>query len=635
MATRQFTRGQTQILYRYLPNSIFTHDDYGLCLVEDVIVDEVENINKSALFDTLVDVLSQWERESFRKKFPDPRADKNRRLYRIGQPREVLFNPFPRVMQCRKCKHVVEFEKLQRRGLRPGQCPRKGCDGRLLQLPYVETHNCGRLEQMYVPPPSKGCREHGVQYLRFFDPGRTYAARWVCGICGRELQKARMTPCRCEYSNAVDELGRSRWEKYLSLYPTSEPGLYNPHVVAFINFSEEEEQRLTQIEDALHLLLARVWGILNGSVLEVAEDRKRWVPGGEGLRPEIQEMVKMFAAQNPDHPLVKQYEDKVSDLPGKQEIDKVKNLLGGESVLSDPPARKLVEHVALRDNMNLTGVSTVAQRLRERGSAAEAEQFLKDIVEKFDRLGLKGVYVVNDFPVALTALGYTRVTKDTKRSVFNPFPAGEDGKIPLFVIPTKTEGLWFQLNPERVAAWLCRNGIVGGSSPLGNAEAWAWLHRVVLREILYTAVPESAVGRAVHMLVHTMSHVFLQRVEWSGFASSSVGEYLMPGTLSFVLYANRFAESKIGGLTTLYEQRLPLWLDDAAQSGRSCMYDPLCGEDGGSCAGCLHREHNCPVFNRDLSRSVLYGGLLPTEVLSATLEISQGYWEDGWTPARD
>jgi hypothetical protein len=245
-----------------------------------------------------------------------------------------------------------------------------------------------------------------------------------------------------------------------------------------------------------------------------------------------------------------------------------------------------------------------------------------------ENLGLPDVRVVNDFPVALTALGYTRVTRDTQRSVFNPFPTGEDGKVPLFVIPTETEGLWFQLDPVKVSGWLYENGIVSGAPPKDRLQAWAWLYREVLRSGFGGAEGMSPGALAVENLVHTMSHVLLQKIEWSGFASSSIGEYLMPETLSFIIYANRFAEAKIGGLTTLFEQRLPLWLIDAAQSGRECVYDPLCGEDGGTCAGCLHREHNCPFFNRQLSRAVLYGGALPQDDQGRQASIRRGYWHD-------
>jgi hypothetical protein len=119
-------------------------------------------------------------------------------------------------------------------------------------------------------------------------------------------------------------------------------------------------------------------------------------------------------------------------------------------------------------------------------------------------------------------------------------------------------------------------------------------------------------------------------VEWSGFSQNSVGEYLLPSSLACVLYANRYAETKIGGLTTLFEQRLGIWLSDSAQSGRDCVYDPFCTDEGGTCVGCLHREHNCPQFNRELSRAVLYGGPTPPAETGGEFgmpTIRRGYWE--------
>jgi hypothetical protein len=50
--------------------------------------------------------------------------------------------------------------------------------------------------------------------------------------------------------------------------------------------------------------------------------------------------------------------------------------------------------------------------------------------------------------------------------------------------------------------------------------------------------------------------------------------------LSCVLYANRYAETKIGGLTALFEQRLGLWLESSVQSTRECVYDPFCTDEG-------------------------------------------------------
>lgn len=623
---KTFSRGQTQILYRYLPLAIFEHDDYGLCRVEEVVLEESEDINRVALFDALIDALRLWDREDFRSSFPDPRSDRGQKLYRAGQPKEVRFDPYPSVLQCRKCKHVVEYSRINKRiSSAAGMCPRANCGGHMQQMPYVEAHNCGRLAEMFVP--TRGCPKHGRQHIRFYDPGRTQAARWVCGVCGAEIQKPRMTPCKCAYSAAVPELGRSPYEKFMRLYPTSEPGLYIPHVVAFINFREKDEKKLSQIEDGLPLLLARQWGILEQNVLDVLDERKRWRPSCGEVPSHLRGVIEALRKANPDDPALREYDNSVANPPGQDAINRVRDLLEG-ALPNTSASRKLVEHVALKDTMHLTRVETVVQRLREKGSQEQAQRFEQDSSSIIGDLGLQTVHVINDFPIALAGLGYTRVTRDPHRSIFNPFPPGEDGRIPLFVIPTETEGLWFQLDPVRVSRWLHANDFLAMEPPIDHLGSWARLYQEVLKHDFSNLQEMRAAAEAVLMLVHTMSHILLQKIEWSGFSSSSIGEYLMPETLSFVLYANRYAESKVGGLTTLFEQRLPLWLHDAAQSGRECLYDPLCEEEGGSCVGCLHREHNCPLFNERLSRAVLFGGILPSKDREGISLIREGYWEE-------
>ena len=50
---RAFTRGQTQVIYRFLPGAVFEHDDYGVCRVTSVNLRET-NVNTNALFDASV-----------------------------------------------------------------------------------------------------------------------------------------------------------------------------------------------------------------------------------------------------------------------------------------------------------------------------------------------------------------------------------------------------------------------------------------------------------------------------------------------------------------------------------------------------------------------------------------------------
>lgn len=622
--TRPIERGQTQVLYRYLPGALFDHDTFGLCKVESVDVEGVEDdqLNDSALFDTLQESLSQWTRAEFRSSYPEVRDVADRRRFRVGIPKQVHFTPYPRIVQCTnpKCGFVSQYNNVKDGR---SQCPR--CNSRMRQLRYVEAHNCGRMQEMKLPEACPNCKKRTP---RLFDPGRTSLARWVCTNCGHEIRKLRMSPCGCAYAASV---GNDRkHEKFLRVYPATEPGLFIPQVTAFVNFKKRDEERLTQMNDAEALMLARTWGVLEDKVLDVARQREqgRVNSGNDDVLRRVIEKLRKIDSNAPE---VLDFDARQANPPGEAEIKKVHDLLGTGFPMRAIPPRKLIEHTALRDNMQITSVKKVAQRLRERGETGRADSFTSESNKIMAELGLASVEAIEDFPIAQVAFGFTRVTRDPNRSIINPFHS-DDGRYPIYVLPTETEGLWFQLDPVAVAGWLSANGFVEGAAPTEQAEAWAWLHRLALHQGFQRSTELSVAASAVQVLVHTISHIMLQRIEWSGFASSSVGEYLLPDTLSFVLYANRFTESKIGGLLTLFEQRLPLWLHEAVQNGRDCVYDPICGREGGSCAGCLHREHNCSHFNHHLSRAVLYGGNLPSDSGQGGKRIKQGFWH-AWTPA--
>ena len=240
--------------------------------------------------------------------------------------------------------------------------------------------------------------------------------------------------------------------------------------------------------------------------------------------------------------------------------------------------------------------------------------------------------IVSDFPIALCAVGYTRITRDPNRSILTPFETLDpNGRVPLYVVSSETKGIYFQLDPVRVVTWLIDNRWVQSAIPASAESAWAWLYAQVpgLCQSRWQPNFNDPLAVGIRTLIHTLSHVLLRHVEWSGFSQNSVGEYLIPGSLSGILYANRYAETKIGGLTTLFEHQLGIWLDDSSQSGRQCVYDPFCSDEGGTCVGCLHREYNCPQFNRELSRAVLYGGHTPPPELGGALGvpvIERGFW---------
>ena len=297
-----------------------------------------------------------------------------------------------------------------------------------------------------------------------------------------------------------------------------------------------------------------------------------------------------------------------------------------------------MEHLAILDTLRTTSIDEAAADLTSIGDTPGANHLRSAREFALRDLGIGELKIVSDFPIALCAVGYTRITRDPGRSILTPFETSDSaGRVPLYIVSSETEGIYFQLDPSRAVTWLIENRWVQSAVPDSKESAWAWLYTHVpgLFENRWQPNFNEHLAVALRTLLHTMSHVLLRHVEWSGFSQNSVGEYLIPGALAGILYANRYAETKIGGLTTLFEHQLGVWLDDSAQSGRQCVYDPFCTDEGGTCVGCLHREYNCPQFNRELSRAVLYGGPTPPPELGGALgvpTIERGFWQ-GLRPA--
>jgi hypothetical protein len=631
-----FTRGQTQVLYQFLPGAVFEHDQYGFCRISGVEVQE-KQVNQDAVFNAVADLLFQWPDDNFRAGFPDPRQQPNRRFYVIGTPTTVRFQPFPTLLECRRCRRVYRLRDLIRRpNAQPRQCP--VCTGILGQLRYVQAHNCGRIEELYYP--QNACLRHGSRFLMFLDTGRVRSARWRCGACGdAEVGRLRMTPCTCHYSRSLGNHQGTIYERGLKTLALTDSALFLPHVVPFINFNEEEERVFYQDPETFSLVLARTWGVLTENLPTTIQERAKRLSVSAGStenQDTADDLALALEKVNPKHPLVLKWKRKKAEQtvpPGQEALERVRALLGLRTPSSNSPTpRQLIEHSAILDTLHTTSIEEAAEDLASIGDLPGVADLRSAREFALQELGISELKVVSDFPIALCAVGYTRITRDPMRSVLTPFETTDSGgRVPLYIVISETEGIYFQLNPSRTMTWLIENHWVQALIPDSKENAWAWLYTNVpgLFESRWQPNFNEHLAVTLRTLLHTMSHVLLRHVEWSGFNQNSVGEYLIPGALAGILYANRYAETKIGGLTTLFEHQLGIWLDDSAQSGRQCVYDPFCTDEGGTCVGCLHREYNCPQFNRELSRAVLYGGPTPPPELGGGLgvqTIERGFW---------
>ncbi len=588
-------RGRTQILYNFLPGALAEHEDFGMSWVVSVELDPQVDVNQRALLNLVDDYIRRWEFDGrvFHQGYPANRL--NPAGFAIGQPSRVLMEPFPSSFSCARCGYTAKLVSLKRRRSQPGECPR--CKGPLGRMTVIQVHNCGTLQELSFPDEyDSKFRGHD---LRLFNPGRTRDARWYSLTSNKEIGGLRMWPCSCEYSKAKPD------EKFQRQVEAKEPTNHLAHVLPFLNFDREQESLLISLEkSSAGLLLAKLWGLLPGKVREALAKRE--------LSPEAQQLLEELRQVDPER--ARSIEAQMKNDPSSQALSEVGRLTAGHTI--GPPSRHLVEHAILEDTSKLTTAAMVAARWGTLGGF-DAESYLQEFEQVRELLGFSNVRLISDFRIALAAIGYTRISRDPQRSILRAFPA-VDGKTPIYCVPTETEAIWFQLDPTSVLRWLVHNGLAPKEAR--GAAAWAELWHLGLRGEAFRA-PQAKAPTLVYTLLHTISHLMMQHIVWSGFAPESIGEYLLPDTLGLILYANRYTASKIGGLTTLFEQHLPYWLEEVYQDGRACIYDPLCAEEGGSCVGCTHLEHNCIDFNHHLSRLVLYGGNHPV------YGRLRGFWE--------
>ncbi|MGC2294627.1 MAG: hypothetical protein WA450_21935, partial [Candidatus Acidiferrales bacterium] len=117
----------------------------------------------------------------------------------------------------------------------------------------------------------------------------------------------------------------------------------------------------------------------------------------------------------------------------------------------------------------------------------------------------------------------------------------------------------------------------------------------------------------VYLLLHTMAHHFAHAVvEYSGLEHGSIGEYIFPGDLAFLVYRKGMTPD-LGNLSAMWRNQA-LGIFERLLSARTlkCDSGTLCDRRGGACPACIMApEVTCIAGNNLLSRAALNGGVPP------------------------
>lgn len=253
----------------------------------------------------------------------------------------------------------------------------------------------------------------------------------------------------------------------------------------------------------------------------------------------------------------------------------------------------------------------------------ETEQVQAVTRTLLDKLGLEDMGLIREFDLCRFSFGYSRmestpILRDkrgtdmpVRLNLFPPVKQNDTIRYPVYVVQQGNEALYVRLKEELVLEWLhslkCPDmftlnaGEKIGAGLLGAARSMS----PFLDNLPETTSPP--VYFYLYTLLHSYAHLVMKHVsEYSGLDLGSMGEYIFPADLAFVVYRNG-TTMDLGNLSALWRNSGTAMLTALlASKATQCGTGSLCTERGGACPDCVMMpETSCIAGNKLLSRSVL------------------------------
>lgn len=587
-------RSKSQALYNYSQENTFDHSEREIIgKVSQVNGKSQDNLPQNYIIRRIKPYLKLWSNE------PDMRPGNTQFI----NPEFIKFDVFPKAFRCENCSNVTEvpdFEDFN------GDLECSSCNSRLRgthQMPLVTVCRCGNISSIDIP----SCSNCGSNKLKFIQKGSSLTeAKWQCLNCSHD--EGDVAAFNCGYCG-----------KNKSLKVHSSSTCYYAQSEDFVNI-EEGLDRLLRSSD---YQVSEILDYLVDSVEKAESAEEEFDNKLDSVLDEI------------DDPRLDEATKKVKE--GISEARKSKEEKREEKrgwVESFSEAEKQVLSKELHEYNSVTNDNGEhSKTLEDIYEDAEDELDLqmekkRRYKEKSEDLNLSSLKVMEDFPITSVVYGYTRLEsnppgeneEDEDPVDLNKFTAS-DGSEKLMVSQRETEAVMVSLDKEKVIDWLLENDVID-KRPDRDLKEWYLEHLTEYPH--YDEVNEDrAVARHVLSLLHSYSHAFINSIgTLSGYSKESLVEYIMPHTLTFVVYKRSETDFNLGAMFSLIEDRFIQFAEDFEDSD-TCVYDPVCEkEENASCEGCLFVSNmSCINGNKNLSRSTLFGGSFDGENIEGFLNV--------------
>ena len=594
--------------------------------------------------------------------------------FKFISPNVIGYVPYPLIYRCGTCGSVREYASVAEQAHRPLPRTCHGHRARWTQIDVVYVHWSGNIEPLspfnYNFDPNSGEVRQirmcscGSQQFRLKNDAPVFAEwRYICEGCGepRVLKMADREVLQ-KLQSDLNAGGRQFQWIEVNMLPVSyrANSAYYPQRSGFIEFKDESVINLMTHEKRNDLLraLARIHNIPFAEPslekIKAALIKLNRINEWEEYETFLAMAVKADAAKRMD---------RAREL--RRDASQIREGWFAEGVvdrgeIASPalvvavvaregwarrydPIRLTIQHEAF-DREHIID----ARRIHAAVDVLDPDVTLSNVVNdptglsryKTDvggilaHIGIERMVLIRGLPICEFSFGYTRVCSTpvyhreyqgqsvpmpVRLKAFDTLP-DTGGKHPIYVTQQNNEALYCKLDESRVRRWLERNGVSDLPPPeisLGRAYLERYLDFGPFLDDYKDRERAGAFPRTlppyVYLLLHSLAHQLMHSLaDVSGLDRDSIGEYIFPADLAFVVYRK--------GMTPDLGNISAMWRNHSAEFLRRiidprslrCGSGSLCDSRGGACPACIMvSEVNCISSNLLLSRASLRGGAKP------------------------
>lgn len=601
----------------------------------------------------------------------EPSVDSSRFL--LSKPDEIGFMPDPLVFCCSACGLLAEFDDVDDLDRRwPRTKARRDCGSgdahKWRQMDVVFAHWSGDYQGLSpyrvimdrdgnvdkVKRCSSNC---GGSEYRLVRNGSSFFSDWrfECTTCLSQKEIVQADRDSLKLLKPLMDKGYGSLPKEWNMLPVSyrASSVHYAQTDGFILFKDQEITSLLSKtrRDDLTARLQRLYDF-PGTPLDYAEVLKqlqengnskdateysRWLaPLADAVAPMrelIEERLTNLRAEYEEKKLVIKPRDESPALRAQVDahLDWARRYNPIRLALEhDALRREVVERAGVTPTLPAIQVTHYATRDIDPDAIEEQTKYHDAVKSRLDRLGISEMVLLRGLDTCQYSFGYTRVAstptttiKDLEMPVrLKAFDRVDRSKNPIYVMEQKNEGFYVRLDEARVIDWLEENGFQSVLPPPGGIklggmliEQYADFGRFLdaYKDRAHSNKVPRTIPSFVYMLLHTMAHHLTDVVvELSGLDHSSIGEYIFPPDLAFLIYRKGMTPD-LGNLSAMWRNHGQQLLDRLLWD-RTLMCDSgsLCDHRGGACPACIMApEVACIAGNNLLSRAALIGGPAP------------------------